>query len=78
MGAVADLAVAVPGFDFEQDAPGFDPMTRATARTVRPIGVAARCRTLTIIPTLTWPVGRYRWIANLAAISMCRIIVGVP
>jgi len=77
MGTLPDLSHAVPGFDIEEDALASVPVTRAIVRTALPIGVTARWRTLTSIPTLTNPVGRRDSMADPAAISICNTIIGV-
>jgi hypothetical protein len=54
------------------------PVTVAREVTVRPTGVAAMCRILTSTPTDTHPAGRLDWIALPAALSMRKIMNGVP
>src|SRR5271163_111836 len=53
-------------------------MTRAVATIVRPIGVGARWRTLTSLPTVAHPAGKCALTASPEAISITRIIIGVP
>ena len=48
------------------------------ATTVRPTGVGARWRTLTSLPTVTQPAGKCGAAAAAEAISIARIIMGVP
>ena len=48
------------------------------ATTVRPIGVGARWRMLTSLPTVAHPGGRCALTASPDAISIARIIIGVP
>ena len=78
MGSFPNPALVVPGFDPEEDALlASMAVTSAIARTLRPMAVAARWRTLISMPTLTNPAGNADAIADPAAISMCSIIIGV-
>jgi len=69
VGAVTDLAVAVPGLDFEHHALAVDLDNASNGADSTTRWGCARCRTLTSMPTLTNPSGRYEAMAEPDAIS---------
>jgi hypothetical protein len=77
MGALAYLALVIPGFDPKEDALGVkscDLCDRANGTADR-----SRCQRRTVIsmPTLTKPAGKTEAMTDPAAIPICKTMMGV-
>jgi hypothetical protein len=77
MGSSTDFFDAVACRHLEVDSLPFNVDYLVVARTSRPTGVAAKCRTSTAVPTALSPASRNGLMALSAAFSMIRIITGV-